>query len=171
MSQRLVGGSEVAEPFTTVEAQGFSEGLSDFFALTIVNYVLRNGSGVGAVTAIGQAFKPAGFREYAGFLGKWPTSPKEKYRIGMVWCAAMLDARPALMTLPASPTENVADRFLWQVCIDALKSMAPLSHATLTLTLQHARDAFVDAATLLESAWALAGAGSVLRTAMSNRGI
>jgi hypothetical protein len=171
VSQRLVGGRTLAEPFTTVEAQGFSEGLSDFFALTIVNYVLRNGSGVGAVTAIGEAFTPGGFRQYAGFAGTWPTSPKEKYRIGKVWCAAMLDARTAIVVLAASSAENLADRFLWQVCIDALKAMAPLSHATLTLTLQHARDAFVGAATALEGAWALPGAGTVLKTAMSNRGI
>ncbi len=171
VSQRLVGGSAVAEPFTTVEAQGFSEGLSDFFALTIVNYVLRDGSGVGAITTIGEAFKPGGFRQYAGFSGTWPTSPKEKYRIGKVWCAAMLDARMPIAALDASASEDVADRYLWQASIDALKSMAPLSHATLTLTLQHARDAFVGAATALEGTWALPGAGTVLKTAMNTRGI
>ena len=171
MSQRLVGGIDCAEPFTGVEAQGFSEGLSDFFAITIVNYLLRNGGGAGAITAIGGAFKPGGFRQYAGFAGKWPPSSMKKHAIGQVWCAAMLDARILIAALHPSSSEDVADRYLWQASIDALKAMSPLCHDSLSLTLVHAKDAFVGAATRLEAAWALPGAGNALEIAMNTRGI
>jgi extracellular elastinolytic metalloproteinase len=171
VSQRLVGGADCAEPFTSVEAQGFSEGLSDFLALTIVNFVVRSNGGAGTISAIGGAFKPGGIRQYAGVTDTWPTSPKEKYRIGRVWCAAMLDARRTLLIPPIGASENLADRFLWQVCIDALKSMSPLCHDTLQLTLAHAKDAFVSAAQDREGPWGLPNASIALSTAMANRGI
>jgi hypothetical protein len=168
VTSRLIGGRACPTPFVTVESQGLSEGLSDYFALTIVNFVARS-RGAPAVTRFGERFKPGGLRDYGGFAGTKPSSSNDPYKFGMPWCAGLLDARQQI----AAPTsDDEADRFLWLACIDSLKAMSPLCHSTNSLTLAHAASALVAAARLIEASRPqFAGAADVIAQALHARGI
>ena len=149
VSSRLVGGATCQYPFATPQAQGFSEGLSDFFALTVLNYVDRSRGGPGGITLFGQAFqpKPGALRDYSNDPGPLNAQSKNPYQIGMVWCAGLLKARRDIAT---STSDNAADRFLWQACIDCLKLMAPECSQSLELTLAHAKETLLEAVRALQ---------------------
>ncbi len=149
VSSRLVGGAECALPFVEPEALGFSEGLSDYFALTVVNRVDRSRGGAGSLEVFGGTFRPGGIRDYANFQSRFAPGQRDPHQIGKVWCGAMLAARAALLKMGAS--QDLADRLLWQASIDALKAMAPLCKESLALTLTHAKDALVTAASEIET--------------------
>ena len=150
VSSRLVGGATCQYPFATPQAQGFSEGLSDYFALTVLNYVDRSRGGFGGLTLFGQAFKPApgALRDYSNHQGTWNPQSNDPYQVGMVWCAGLLEARQRIAT---STSDDAADRFVWQACIDCLKLMAPECKESLELTLKHAKETLLDAMTALEN--------------------
>lgn len=169
VSSRLVGGAECQYPFLELQALGFSEGMSDYFALTVLNYLDRLRGGPGALMVFGGTFRPGGLRDYSNFKGGWQQSQKDAYRIGMAWCSAMLDARTDVIA--SSGDVDLADRFLWQSCVNSLKAMAPLCEQSLSLTLTHAKDAMVTEARLLESSWGLAGASHAIAQAFTGRGI
>ena len=169
VSSRLVGGEECALPFVEPEALGFSEGLSDYFALTVVNHIDRSRGGSGSLQVFGGTFQPGGVRDYANFNGGFTPGQSDSHQIGKVWCGAMLAARAALVAGGAS--QDLSDRLLWQVSIDALKAMAPLCRDSLALTLAHAKDALVTAASEIEAGMGLPGASAMIGGALAARGI
>jgi hypothetical protein len=147
VSSRLVGGEQCQYPFATRQAQGFSEGSSDYFAITVLNYLDRSRGGAGTITRFAETFRPGGIRDYSNHQGSWSAQLSDPYQIGMVWCAGLLDARQAVAGLTDA---DAADRFIWQACVDCLKLMAPECSTSLDLTLTHAKDALVGAMSALE---------------------
>lgn len=172
VSSRLVGGAECQYPFLETQAWGFSEGMSDYFALTVLNYLDRSRGGPGSLMVFGGTFRPgSGVRDYSNFQGGWTPGQNDRYRIGMAWCGALFDARAAIAT--ATGDQDLTDRFLWQSCVNSFKTMAPLCKRSLSLTLAHAKDALVREAEALElePSWALPGAATAIRRAFTKRGI
>jgi hypothetical protein len=174
VSHRLVGGDQCPYPFLDLEAMGFSEGTSDYFALTILGFLsrARNGAGASALTVFGGMFRPGGLRDYTRFAGNFSSALTDPYDIGMVWCSALLQARDQLAGTPRQPgKEDRVDRFLWQSSVNALKAMAPVCRQSLRLTLAHAKDALQTAASALEAQFGVAGAAGVIDAALTARSI
>jgi hypothetical protein len=146
---------------------GFSEGMSDYFALTVLNYHDRKRGGLGSLSVIGGTFHPGGLRDYSTFNDGWTPGEKDQYRIGMAWCAALRDSRDAIA---AKVDQDRTDRFLWLACINMFMAMAPLCKDSLALTLAHAKDALASQAEALESG-AFTGAAAEIRKAFGGRGI
>jgi hypothetical protein len=165
-----VGGSECAVPFVEPEAWGFSEGMSDYFALTILSYLGRQRGVATPLRVFGEAFQPGGLRDYTHFQAGLAPGETDSYRIGKVWCAAMLSARESVVIVSGG-REDLSERFVWQASIDAFKAMAPLCKDSLELTLVHAKDAVVSAAAAIETKFGLAGASVEMRKAFAQRGI
>ena len=170
VTSRLVGGSRCQHPFITLEAKGLSEGFSDYFALTVLNYLDRSRGGQGALLTFGGGFKPGGVRTYAGFNKTWDARGHDQYSIGQVWCAGLLDGRDALVRLINDA--DSADRFMWQALIDCLKLVAPECRDSLDLSHTHAKDALMTATSALEVVeLSFAGASARLANALSTRRI
>jgi extracellular elastinolytic metalloproteinase len=172
VSCRLLGGAAQPNPFAGREAQGLNEGYSDYFALTLLSFLDRQGAGAGRdLRRIGSAFKKKGIRSYVGFSGVFSSSLTDKYDLAMVWCAALLDARVGLVALPGVAVDD-ADSFLWQALLDALRAMAPVCPESNCLTLAHAKDALLTAARAGEQAHpAFAGAATAIDAALRARRI
>jgi hypothetical protein len=136
VSSRLLGGVSITFPFWGVQGEGLDEGYSDYFALTVLDF-LRRQSGVPSSSLLGAGFEPGGIRDYAT-VGKWTPALTDEYEIGKVWCAALLEARNAL-----APPLDAADRLMWQALVLSLKSMSPICASGGCLTLAHAKDALM----------------------------
>jgi len=169
VTSRLVGGDECQHPFVETQAWGLSEGMSDYFALTVLNFLDRSRGGTGSLMVFGGTFRPGGVRDYSSFQDGFEPNQTDPYRIGMAWCGALLDSRAAIVATPAD--QNSTDRFLWQSSVNTFKTMAPLCKQSLGLTLAHAKDALITEASALEVSWALAGAAAAMRRAFTGRGI
>lgn len=169
---RLVGGAAVSEPFTTHEAQGLVEGICDYFAVTILGKVARARPQAPPVTRIGPLFKPGtGIRDYAGSPTSMPTKiPKDIYRTGQIWCAAVLEARGILA---ATYGDDNADRFVWATLFGMLRRLnttAPPSKDHFTLP--QCRTAIASAGAIVEHAMpVMAGATTQLLASMATRNV
>jgi hypothetical protein len=171
VSSRLVGGVSVSVPFTSREAQGFSEGLSDYFALTVLNWVARAHGQTTTVTRFGEMFQPAnGIRDYTSFTDVLPKKmPKDIYRIGAIWCAGLLDGR---RSVAVQVSEDDADRFVWQALIDALKMLAHLAPPQNGVTLANAKQTLLLVGGRIESLKpSLSGATALMDSALTARRI
>jgi hypothetical protein len=169
VTSRLVGGSRCQYPFATLQSLGFAEGQSDYFALTILNFVGRRLGAVAPVTLIGQLFKPGGMRSYASNPSVWSNQLRTPHEIGQVWCAGLLAARGVIA---ARTSPDAADRFIWQACIDFLKLIAPQCRETLDITLTHAKNTLVEAMNRLEQRHPqFVGAGASTRAALTMRNV
>jgi len=171
VSNRLLGGTELASPFAGREAQGLNEGYSDYFALTVLSFLDRANGGTRDLRQIGTGFKPkTGIRDYEGFGRTFSSSLKERYDLAMVWCAGLLDARAGLIAL--GMTADDADRFLWQALLDSLRGMAPTCPRHDCLTLAHAKDALLTASREMEATLPpSAGATNAIGAALLGRNI
>ncbi|MGH9887332.1 MAG: M36 family metallopeptidase [bacterium] len=169
VSSRLVGGDECQYPFVEAQAWGFSEGMSDYFALSVLNFLDRARGGPGSLAMFGGTFRPGGLRDYSTFTGGWTPHQSDPYRIGMAWCGALLDSRAAILAITGD--QDLTDRFVWQACMNTFKTMAPLCKQSLSLSLVHAKGALVDEVSALEGPWAIVGAAAAMAQAFTGRGI
>ena len=170
---RLLGGSKLKNPFFGREARGLNEGYSDYFALTLLTFLDRSSGAAGPsrrLREFGGAFQPPSIRDYLAFASRLDVAESDEHRLGMVWCAGLLDARDAVET--AISNADGADRAMWQVLIDSLKACTPTCQSAGRLTFAHAKDALVSAAQAVETSRpGLAGLTQAIGDALANRGI
>lgn len=128
VTARRVGGKGFWRPLGQglAQAKAMDEGTSDYFALTLQNY-LRRQRGIPPSLVFGAwssgnpvtGLRP---RSYGGF--NWPFSslsnldPDASHEAGMVWCAALLAVSREIATVLAS--EDRGDLAGWLLVFDAL---------------------------------------------------
>jgi extracellular elastinolytic metalloproteinase len=147
VTQRLVGGPGDGSALTQPQSAGFSEGTSDLFALSIVNYFRPPGQS--EVEVIGAWFTNTteGLRRrpydasYPGRYGELGTDDYRKpHDIGELWCATMTEV---IRRWETEFGKDRAYKLCWQMVLDSLKSVnTPPSFLD-------ARDALEDALDLL----------------------
>lgn len=171
VTSRLLGGRSLKNPYSGREAQGLNEGYSDYFALTVVSALARR-DGQPDVRSIGSLFAPPALRDYSGFRKRFGKG-LDRYGLGMVWCAGLLDGRQRLLgDLGMAP--DAADTYVWEALLTSLRGMAPSCPRHGCLTLGHARDALRTAATQVatdRSTQVPAAAPAALDQGLADRGI
>lgn len=131
VTDRLVGGPAVRKVLVLgpPQARALDEGTSDYFALTIQNY-LRQGMGRPERLVYGawSSGNPATGRRrqsYAGFNHPFSRlgSPGfiNPHDAGMIWCAALLEMNRRLGSVLGSPLRG--HEAGWQILVNALKSL------------------------------------------------
>jgi extracellular elastinolytic metalloproteinase len=146
VTQRLVGGPGDGSALTQPQSAGLAEGISDLFALSIVNFSRPKGEP--ELQVIGEWFADSanGLRRnrydasYPGAYGMLGTAEySEPHDIGELWCATMMEVIRRWYT----QCENDAYKLCWRVVLDSLKLVkSPPS-------LLDARDALEEALDLL----------------------
>lgn len=146
VTNRILGGKTDGAPFRGDDAQGLNEGYSDYFALTILNYLNPPAAGAGPLTTIGGDFEPGGpgMRRYARFAESYLQATTAKYRLAQIWCSALLHGRKALVEELRLKDDHV-DRFVWRALILSLKAMTSKCVKHDSLTVPHAGDALITA--------------------------
>jgi extracellular elastinolytic metalloproteinase len=121
LTERLVGGPLDNRSLAALESGGMGEGWSDFFALTVQNFVRTDEKVVSGDWVLN---RPGGIRR-APYTDNYPftyatlkDSPEE-HDIGEVWCAALLAMVRRLQA--ALGDKQGAYRLAWQIVVDGLK--------------------------------------------------
>jgi extracellular elastinolytic metalloproteinase len=124
VTQRLVGGPGDGSALTQPQSAGLAEGISDLFALSIVNFSRPEGEP--ELQVIGGWFTDSarGLRRnrydasYRGTYGMLGTAEySEPHDIGELWCAALME----LIRRWYTQCENDAYKLCWRVVLDSLK--------------------------------------------------
>lgn len=116
-----VGGSAFPHPFETEgESSAVSEGLADFFGLTVWNSICRSMSPTRETRDVfGPTFVAGGGRDYSPYFdGDGPPmgSSTEPHELGMALCGALVQGRAGLID-NRDLSEEEADEVLWMaVC-------------------------------------------------------
>lgn len=142
VAKRLVAGPQSENPFTSTHSNGFTEGLSDYFALSYHNYhhpnaqrfewAGRSVQSQAALEALQRHRIPRDYRNAAdrnfgelaamGYaIGAGQSNGDTMYRIGEIWCSFLLELNRSFSAVFASPKK--CQEFTWQLIIDGLKSM------------------------------------------------
>ena len=170
VTSSLVGGVLLSTPFAGHEAKALGEGYSDYFALTLLSFADRLTPPGRELRLFGSAFKPPSLRDYTNVPGVFDPREPDIYKLGMIWCVALLEARPAVAAIAGSA--DAADRVLWSAIVDSLMLMPAVCRDTGRLDFVHAKSALLSAARDIENAKpALAGLKPALDAALSARGI
>jgi extracellular elastinolytic metalloproteinase len=160
VTQRLIGGPGDASALTQPQSAGVAEGMSDFFALSIVNSSLQEGDVELQVVGEWFADKTDGLRHhrydasYPGTYGALRTADEsEPHDIGEVWCATMME----LVRRWSAHFGTDAYRRCWQVVLDSLKVVkSPPSFLDARDALEEALDFMRDSGELSEDDYAVA---------------
>jgi extracellular elastinolytic metalloproteinase len=160
VTQRLIGGPGDATALTQPQSAGVAEGMSDFFALSIVNSSLQEGDVELQVVGEWFADKTDGLRHhrydasYPGTYGALRTSDEaEPHDIGEVWCATMME----VVRRWSAHFGTDAYRRCWQVVLDSLKVVkSPPSFLDARDALEEALDFMRDSGELSEDDHAVA---------------
>jgi len=157
VTARMVGRGGTADPFLHPQSVALSEGLSDYFALTLQNY-LRRKRGIGEVLVFGGWIRgtATGLRASAygpGFTATYGSLRAPGFAAhhdaGQVWCQTLLEMNEAL----GAGNRNLGDERGWQVVVDALRNLHNGSDGPHFL---HARDAVYAALRARVGFWGVA---------------
>jgi extracellular elastinolytic metalloproteinase len=148
VSNRLIGGPRAEHPLVKLQSRALGEGFSDYFALSLQNY-LRRRAGRAEVKTFGGFVNPdksTGLRNqsygssFPGSYGSLGQAAFQKaHDAGTVWCEALLRVNAALASA-GDPSSG--DELGWQIVFDSLRLLHPGSSGP---TYLHARDAVLTA--------------------------
>ena len=156
LTNRLVGGTRQGHALDAPQSQGMGEGWSDFFALSIQNYLRAQlGESERVVTGDWVVDDRRGIRSHPyddsypytfGDVGTFPrnveTGLPDEHQTGEVWCAALM-MMVRLMRVAVGDIDGY--RLGWQAVVDGLK-LTPANPSFLDardailLALDHMRD-------------------------------
>ena len=142
VSHRLVGGTMEANSLALAQSRGLSEGWSDFFALTVVNFHRNTEKDVIGNWVSGDPDGLRKFRYTSNFPANFSTLGMDVYvstqphEVGSIWCATLLEMNRNLRM--ALKSRNLGYRLSWQLVFDSLKRLG------LNPSFLDARDAIFD---------------------------
>jgi extracellular elastinolytic metalloproteinase len=150
VTNRVIGGQLTHTPLTKQQSLALGEGFSDYYAITIQNWLRRRDGRPeewvlgGYIAGVDNGLRTASYENYPNTYGFLKTTPGIKpHHAGEVWCKALLDLNAALA--PAGDRDK-GDELGWQLVFDAIALLHPMDKGPHFL---HARDAVIEAFDLL----------------------